>query len=262
MIDSLGRTVNFFKMQGCGNDFVVIDNRKLRVREADMPRWARKVCSRTFGVGADGLFFLEHTPQQGVDYRWRFFNADGSRAEMCGNASRCAAKLAYLLGMAPTRHVLGTDAGPVAAEVLGEGERIRVKLGPPGPPELDIALDALGEPRTVHFTVAGVPHAVVVVPDAEAVDLPALGRAVRFHERFAPAGANVNLLQVAESGPHRLRTYERGVEAETLACGTGACAALTIANALGLTGSRGEFLTTGGMVLGVQLEPDGVFLEG
>jgi diaminopimelate epimerase len=262
MIDSLGRTVNFFKMQGSGNDFVVIDNTKLRLPEADMPRWAQRICAPAFGVGADGLFFLEDTPELDADYRWRFFNSDGSRAEMCGNASRCAARLAYLLGMAPRRHVLGTDAGPVEAEVLGEGERVRVKLPRPAPPELNIRLDTAGEERTVHFALAGVPHAVIPVPDAEAVDLPAAGKAVRFHERFAPAGANVNLLQITQSGPHRLRTYERGVEGETLACGTGACAALAVASALGLAGDKAEFLTSGGEVLGVELAADGVFLEG
>ncbi|MDK2955650.1 MAG: diaminopimelate epimerase [Desulfovibrionales bacterium] len=258
----LGRTVNFHKMQGCGNDFAAIDNRELRVPTEDMPKWAKRICAKAFGVGADGVFFLENSSQPGVDYRWQFYNADGSRAEMCGNASRCAAKLAYLTGMAPKRHVLGTDAGPVQAEVLGEGERVRVKLGPWSPPELDIPLDIDGEKISANFTVAGVPHTVIVVPDAAAVDIKTLGPAVRYHSHFAPAGTNVNFLQLSKQGPHLLRTYERGVEDETYACGTGSCASLILANALGLAGESGEFKTSGGEILGVQLAEDGVVLEG
>lgn len=262
MSDLLGRTVNFHKMQGCGNDFVAIDNRELGIPTEDMPKWAKQVCARAFGVGADGIFFLEDAPRPEENYRWQFYNADGSRAEMCGNASRCAAKLAYLTGMAPKRHVLGTDAGPVQAEVLGEGERIRVKLGPAVAPELNIPLDIDGEKLSAHFTVAGVPHAVIIAPDAAAVDIKTLGPAVRYHSHFAPAGTNVNFLQLSEQGPHLLRTYERGVEDETYACGTGSCASLILANALGLAGESAEFKTSGGEILGVQLAEDGVILEG
>ncbi|MEG6550922.1 diaminopimelate epimerase, partial [Desulfocurvibacter africanus] len=111
MLDTLGQQMPFVKMQGSGNDFVVIDNRDRRVPEEAMADWAKAVCRRAFGIGADGIFFLENPPadRPGVDFIWHFYNADGSRAEMCGNGSRCAARLAYLLGMAPAHHVIGTD---------------------------------------------------------------------------------------------------------------------------------------------------------
>jgi diaminopimelate epimerase len=260
-----GESVPFHKMQGCGNDFVVIDNRVARVPAAVMADWAKKVCARAFGICADGLFFLENTNEPGLDYRWHFYNSDGSRAEMCGNASRCAGKLAHALGLAPAEHVFGTDAGPIRAKVLLDGPdagRVKVQLTPPKGLETDITIDVDGTPMTVHFADTGVPHAVVLVDDVAAVNVRELGRTLRNHPRFAPAGTNVNFAQVKDRSTLLLRTYERGVEDETYACGTGACATQLVANALGLTTPRADLTTTGGEILTVFLENNSIFLQG
>jgi diaminopimelate epimerase len=258
----LGQGVAFHKVQGCGNDFVIIDNRQLKVPVEQMPEWARRICRRCFGVGADGLIFLEAAePGSKHDFRWHFFNEDGSRAEMCGNGARCAAKLGNLLGFAGKKHELGTDDGGVAAEVLDDGQ-VRVRLTPPSGLKTGLSLDVDGEKFTVHFVNTGVPHAVVLCEDVSLVDVMRLGRAIRFHEAFAPKGTNANFVTVKDSGHLLLRTYERGVEAETQACGTGACASAVIANALGLTGADVDVTTTGGEVLGVGLADGGIHLRG
>ncbi|WP_449242997.1 diaminopimelate epimerase [Desulfovibrio sp.] len=255
--------VPFHKMQGCGNDFVVIDNRSARVPEADMAEWARKVCRKAFGVGADGLFFLEDAPaDSGLAYRWHFYNSDGSRAEMCGNASRCAARLAHAIGLAPERHSFGTDAGPIAAEVFPASGLVKVQLTPPRDLTLDIDLSLDADILRLHFVVMGVPHAVFFVEDVAAVNVRKLGHDIRFHGRFAPAGTNVNFVQVQDKGRMLLRTYERGVEDETYACGTGAAASQIVAASLGLTGPSAALTTTGGETLGVSLEDGKVFLQG
>ncbi|MGE4194479.1 MAG: diaminopimelate epimerase [Pseudodesulfovibrio sp.] len=264
-MDIFTRSVPFYKMQGCGNDFVVIDNRELGVPQSAMADWAKAVCARAFGVCADGLFFLENSDDPALAYRWHFYNSDGSRAEMCGNASRCAGKLAHAIGLAPAEHVFGTDAGPIKAKVLLDGPdqgRVKVQLTPPKGTETGIVLDVDGTPLTVHFADTGVPHAVVFVDDVAAVDIMNLGPKIRYHAHFAPAGTNVNFAQVVDDATMLLRTYERGVEAETYACGTGASATQLLANQLGLTGSRADLTTTGNEVLTVFLEDGNVFLQG
>lgn len=260
-----GTSVPFYKMQGCGNDFVVIDNREAKIDPSDMATWAEKVCARAFGVYADGVFFLEETDDANLDYRWHFYNSDGSRAEMCGNASRCAGKLAHAIGLAPAEHTFGTDAGPIKAQVLLEGPdagRVKVQLTPPKGVETNIKLDVDGTPMTIHFADTGVPHAVVFVDDIDATDVKGLGAKIRYHEHFAPAGTNVNFAQVKAEDTMMLRTYERGVEDETYACGTGAAATQLVANTLGLTAERADLTTTGGEVLTIFLEDGNVFLQG
>lgn len=252
----------FVKLQGSGNDFVAIDNRSGRIARAQMPDLAKALCRRAFGVGADGLFLLENPDRPGVDYVWQFYNADGSRAEMCGNGSRCAARLAFLLGMAPAHHVLGTDAGPVACEVYPEQHRVKVRLTPPTDVRPGVTLDVDGASLAVHFVNTGVPHAVVFVDDVAGVDLPRLGRALRFHPHFAPAGTNANFAQVQGQGSLLLRTYERGVEAETYACGTGASAAVFLAHSLGLTGPEVAVTTSGGEQLTIGVAEGRIFLTG
>lgn len=256
-------TVPFVKMHGSGNDFVLIDNRPLGLAQSQMSLWAQRICRRAFGVGADGLIFLQNTPPGGeADYIWHFYNADGSRAEMCGNGSRCAARRAVEIGLAERDHVLGTDAGPIHALVRAQGDTVKVQLTPPKDLALDAKIEVEGREFTVHFVNTGVPHAVIVTDDVSAVDVDALGRAVRNHPHFAPAGTNVNFLQVRSSCRFLLRTYERGVEGETFACGTGAAAAAVVARALGLADESVELTTSGGEVLQIHLEGGTVHLEG
>jgi diaminopimelate epimerase len=258
------RTVTFHKMHGCGNDFVLIDNRQPGLAVEHMADWARGICRRAFSVGGDGLVFLESPPPEmahEVDYRWHFYNADGSRASMCGNASRCAARLAVELGLAPAEHAFLSDAGVIRARLLGP-DTVKVQLTSPKDMRLHIKLTAVDQDITVHFVDTGVPHVVLFDADVNALDLKALGPALRFHERFQPAGANANLVQVLDRKHLLLRTYERGVEDETHACGTGAVASVVLANALDLTAAEVDVTTSGGETLGVSLEQDGVYLSG
>ncbi|MCK9240792.1 diaminopimelate epimerase [Desulfocurvus sp.] len=256
-------TVSFYKMHGSGNDFVLIDNRALRLPREAMPQWARRICRTAFGVGADGLILLDTAPAGSpADYVWDFHNADGSRAAMCGNGSRCAARLAHALGMAGPTHVLGTDAGPIRARVNPGAGTVRVQLTPPHGLALGADLDVDGQRHSVHFVDTGVPHAVVFPEGLAGLDVRTLGRALRTHPHFAPAGANVNFARVDAPDAMTLRTYERGVENETYACGTGAAATVLVANALGLVGTEVRVTTSGGEVLQIGLENGTVFLEG
>ena len=260
----MNQTVPFFKMQGSGNDFILLNNDDLHIDVPSMPDWAKRLCPRAFGIGADGLIFLESAPDDpAIDYRWHFYNADGSRAEMCGNGSRCATRLAVALGLAPARNILGTDAGPVRAEVDPGSSAVKVQLTRPQEMRLNLELHLdSGQKLTLHAINTGVPHSVFFCPDPAACDLEALGPAIRYHQHFAPEGTNVNLVRVRDDGSLEIRTYERGVEAETLACGTGAAAAAAIANALGYCKQTVSVLTRGQERLTISLEPDGLFLQG
>jgi diaminopimelate epimerase len=254
-------SVPFSKMQGSGNDFVLLLNDQLGLPPESMPDWARAICRRAFAVGADGLILLEAAPEEpGIDVRWHFFNNDGSRAEMCGNGARCAARLAFEAGLAPAAFTLGTDAGPVRAEVSPGTEVVKVQLTRPQGLKtgLELELDD-GERLTVHFVDTGVPHAVVF---SDRDDLTRLGPQLRFHQAFAPAGANVNLVQVRTRDSICLRTYERGVEQETYACGTGAAASVVVARQLGLCDQAVKVRTSGGEELDILLEPEAVYLQG
>ncbi|MEW6235135.1 MAG: diaminopimelate epimerase [Candidatus Omnitrophota bacterium] len=263
MAPHFGPSIRFYKAHGCGNDFVAIDNRELALPVEKMPEWARKICQRAFGVYADGLFFLENAPAgEPVDYRWHFYNSDGSRAEMCGNASRCAARLAYELGIAPAEHTLGTDAGPVHARVFPDSGQVEVQLMPAIDMKLNLEIEAEGKTLHAHFVTAGVPHAVVYCDPVGEVDIKKMGPALRYHNAFAPEGANANFVQVKDKNHLLLRTYERGVEAETYACGTGACAAAFISRALGLTDESVIVTTTGGEQLTVTAANGRLLLQG
>jgi diaminopimelate epimerase len=257
-----GPTQSFYKMQGSGNDFIVIDNRTRTISPAVMPAWAKALCPHAFSIGADGIIFLESDDSGRAATRWHFFNADGSRAEMCGNGSRCATLLAHLLGMAPTEHLMLTDAGAVHARVFPEAEEVEVQLTPARDLSLSFPLDLGGEPWTAHFANTGVPHTVLVSDDVKALDIKALGALVRYHERFAPAGTNANFIQVVDKEHLLLRTYERGVEGETYACGTGAAASVAVAHALGLCGPTAKVTTSGGEILEITVRGTDIFLRG
>ena len=255
--------ISFFKMSGSGNDFIVVDNRDRIVPEEDLERWIASICRRKHSVGADGLILIETSEE--VDFKWRFFNSDGGEAEMCGNGGRCAARFAFLKGIAGPRLSFETKAGEVRAEV--GGEQVKLELPEPSIPEVDYPLEVEGETMTVSSVTVGVPHAVIWVKDLEKTPVFKRGRAVRYHDRYAPAGTNVNFVRPLDDGTLAIRTYERGVEDETLACGTGSVAAALIASAKGMVNSPGILHTRGGERLRIYFKKAGhgfrdVFLEG
>ena len=213
--------IRFTKMNGAGNDFVVLDN---RTRSLSLDRTAiARLCDRHRGIGADGLLAVE--PADGdADFRMRYYNSDGGEAEMCGNGARCFARFAArLMPEKPASMNFETQAGLITASL--EGEFVTLDMGRPQDHRRASVLVISSAEYQVHFINTGVPHAVVFVSDVEALDIQALGSALRWHEAFAPKGTNANFAQVLASGTLVLRTYERGVEDETLACGTGVCAA-------------------------------------
>lgn len=254
----------FVKMSGTGNDFILIDHRQPLISRELMPEFARLVCRRRFSVGADGLIFIEKSDL--ADFQWRFFNGDGSEAEMCGNGARCAARFAYLHGIAPAHMRFATLAGIIEAKVAAVN--VSVLMTPPRDFRLERRVGLADRTLTLHSVDTGVPHAVLFVDDFAAVDIYALGREIRFHRDFMPAGTNVNFVQLLESGALKVRTYERGVENETLACGTGATAAALLAAVLGKTASPVDIVTSGGDRLTISFDlQDGpaaanVFLRG
>ena len=234
----------FWKMNGAGNDFVLIDHRRPLVAPENMPEFVRLVCRPKFGVGADGLIFIEECAE--ADFQWRFFNADGSEAEMCGNGARCAARFAFLNGIAAAHMRFLTTAGLIEAWV--DSTLVTVSLTPASGLELNRQVQVQAQEYTVHCVNTGVPHAVVFVEKLQETDVQTLGRALRFHEAFGPKGTNVNFAALFPDGLH-IRTYERGVEGETFACGTGAVASALIAAQLGLTKPPVRVTTSGGVQL-------------
>lgn len=263
--------IHFFKMSGSGNDFIVIDNRAGKI-DADRCRdFVRSVCRRKFSVGADGVILIQNDPE--VDFMWRFFNADGSEAEMCGNGARCAARFAHLQGIAAgSRMSFRTLAGIITAEMAGE--RVKIRMTPPHSLALDFSIEVSGNSLPFHFLNTGVPHAVTMFDredELRAADVFSLGRAVRHHSHFQPAGTNANFIFVRDVRNMVVRTYERGVEDETFACGTGTIASALVAAAKGYVSSPVQVETSGGEVLTVYFSslprPEGtssinVFLEG
>ncbi len=218
-------TIPFTKMVGTGNDFIVVDARHLRL---PAPRWAaasRAWCDRHRGIGADGVLVLE--PSRVADVKMRIFNPDGSEAEMCGNGARCVARFLRPRPQ-PEPVAIETAAGVVKATV--SQNRVAMRMTPPTGlrPEMALAVD--GRRLRMGVVNTGVPHVVIPVAALDRVEVARLGRLLRFHRAFAPQGTNVNFIQADAAHPNRLRvrTYERGVEAETLACGTGIAASAVI----------------------------------
>ncbi len=262
---TLNFPIPFEKMNGTGNDFVVIDNRKQLIPLEEQPEFARKVCRRMFSVGADGLILIEDSETE--DFSWNFYNADGSIAEMCGNGSRCAARFAYRHGICGPQMSFETVAGVIEAEVGEQEENVRVKMTQPFDFRLDLSLKLDDEEYPVTYVNTGVPHAVIFVDDEEA-PVKKWGRKVRFYELFEPNGTNANFVTILDKHRIKVRTYERGVEDETMACGTGAVASAIYAAMHKGMDSPVEVVTSGGHTLTIYFNlQDGpvvedVFLEG
>jgi diaminopimelate epimerase len=233
--------LSFTKMNGAGNDFVVLDNRSGRIRlNSDEIAF---LCDRHRGIGGDGVLLLEN-PANGADFRMRYYNSDGGEAEMCGNGARCFARFANKVAGPFAELSFETPAGIIRAKL--DSEQVTVNLSPPHGLALNRKLQIQGKELTVHLLNTGVPHVVVIVEDLEATPVSELGKAIRYHPEFRPKGTNVNFVKAIGSGKIAIRTYERGVETETLACGTGVTAAALIYSRLQSIGSPIRIQVLGG----------------
>lgn len=266
--------IPFMKLSGSGNDFILIDNRERTVDPKRAEALSAKICAHRMSVGGDGLILIERSRR--ADFRWRLFNADGSEAEFSGNGARCAARFAYLKRIAPKHMRFETLAGLIEAEMVPRSVKRgakpiidQVKVRFPDPKELRlnlrVALD--GTEREAHFLDTGVPHCVYLVDDPDQVDVVGIGRPTRHHSLFQPAGANVNFISVLDPHHIRIRTYERGVEDETLACGTGSIASALIASLVGKAESPVTLIPQSRLNLMVHFQSDAksftdVYLQG
>lgn len=249
----------FTKMTGSGNDFVFFDGREVALSRVTSPEAIRRICNRYNGIGADGMVVLEPSTD-GADVVVHFFNSDGTAADLCGNATLCSTSLAAMLAMAKAEGMrLTTGAGLITS-------RVGTRDGLPTPeidfqpvtdirPVMPIELGP-GE-QQVGYATAGIPHLVLLCDDAELIDVAGRGPGLRWHALLGPAGANVNWVSRMADGRWRYRTFERGVEGETLACGTGAVATAILLTSWGLTSSETvPIVTSSGRELRVQLRPN------
>jgi diaminopimelate epimerase len=255
--------IHFYKMTGTGNDFILIDNRKRLIDSDHCQAFVQNVCRHKLSVGADGVILIENDSE--VDFRWRFFNADGSEPEMCGNGARCAARFAFLTGIVDTpRMAFRALAGIIKADLLDV--KVKVQMTPPHGLLTGLKLEAAGRSFDLDFINTGVPHAVWFADDEkelESADVQHWGNALRFHPRFQPAGTNVDFVYVRDPKYIVVRTYQRGVEGETLACGTGAIASVLISAAKGRVVSPVEVKTRSGELLTIyfQLTPSSQHID-
>ena len=218
------REIRFAKWSGAGNDFIMIDNRDGAFQAAR--EVVAGMCARHVSIGADGLILLE--PSERAAVRMCYFNSDGGEVEMCGNGARCFVAFARRLGLATTPLVFETMERVLSGWT--QDETVRIAMGEVRDTRLDFPLDVGGIMYRAHFTNTGVPHVVLFCAEIDDVDVATVGRGMRYHEAFQPAGTNANFVRVRDKRTLEVRSYERGVEAETLACGTGVVAAAAIAS--------------------------------
>jgi diaminopimelate epimerase len=261
--------IHFYKMTGTGNDFILIDNRKRIIDSDNCQDFIRRICRHKLSVGADGVILIENDSE--VDFRWRFFNSDGSEPEMCGNGSRCAARFAYLTGIVDNpRMAFRTKAGIIKAELWDT--KVKVQMPVPHSLKKDIEIDVDGLSFSLDFINSGVPHAICFMKDEkelEEADVQHWGHALRFHQCFQPEGANIDFVWIRNDRQIMVRTYERGVEGETLACGTGCIASVLLSAIRNQMASPVEVLVRSGELLTIYFQsapdqqiPQDVYLEG
>ena len=223
----MSRRVKFLKLEGAGNDFLGFDGRRggLGLTRERIANW----CDRQRGAGADGVLVVEKPRGRGTDFRMRYYNADGGEADMCGNGARCFALLVRETTGCKSKVIrVETKAGLVVLEIVGK--EVKVSMSEPGLPRLGKEITAAGRRVKLDFLNTGVPHVVEFVRSVDGVEVEKNGRAIRYHSAYAPAGTNVNFVTVGGGSRLEVRTYERGVEGETLACGTGVVASSILAS--------------------------------
>lgn len=245
--------LHFYKMNGAGNDFIVIDNRDLQ--SSLDTETIEALCDRNRGIGADGLLAVEPA-EKGADYKFRYYNADGGEAEMCGNGARCFGRFtAHLTEEVPEAVTFETIAGTLTAHMIGDD--VRIAMSEPKDLRLHTITRVSGLDAELHFVNTGVPHVVTFVEDLDDIDVFTHGRAIRQHDDFSPAGTNANFAKVLEPSHIAIRTYERGVEDETLACGTGMVASALIHHLLSGDPSPIKVDVEGGDTLEIGFEKTG-----
>ena len=236
-------------MHGAANDFILVDDRAQTFPAQDR-NWIARISARRTGVGCEGVLLIQ--PSAKANFRMRFFNPDGGEADMCGNGARCIARLAHEIGAAPASMSIETPAGIVRADV--RGNEVLLHMTEPKDWRMSRTLTIDNQPLACSFVNTGVPHAVVSVENLDAIDVQKMGSRIRYHADFAPAGTNANFIQVTGPDSLRVRTYERGVEGETLACGTGMTACGLIAGKLGLVRAPVKITPASGDLLQVNYE--------
>lgn len=272
---STTQNIPFMKLSGAGNDFVIINNFERIVDSANahfIKNFVTKVCERRMSVGADGVLLVEkidhanNLPQKEIalDFQMRYFNADGGEAETCGNGARCISKFAYLNGIVANKMRFLTNAGVYESEIVNDN--VKVGMSDPTDIQLNVQLQLADRVHTVGFVNTGVPHCVFFVDDLENTDVLSLGQQTRYHANFKPSGTNANFVHIQSPKKLDMRTYERGVENETLACGTGAVASAIISAQLGKVTPSVSVKTPGG-VLKIHFnvlngKPKNIYLEG
>lgn len=248
--------VTFTKMSGAGNDFIVIDNMNASLRLSETG--IRALCTRRTGIGADGLIMIE--PSDRYDFVMKYYNADGRLGSMCGNGGRCAVHFAWSVG-ACTRHTTFEANGNRYEAVITGDETVRLKMT--APTDFRDRFDANG--YSCYYINTGSPHAIVYLDSTDTFDVDTSGRAIRSNRELFPDGTNVNFIEITSSSSLKLRTFERGVEAETLACGTGAVASALVSYRLGkITAERVDVTVHSGDILTIDFSQDmnEVFLSG
>lgn len=267
--------LEFTKMNGAGNDFVVVDNRFYNFSTEELSSLAHRLCKRRFAIGADGLLAFSTPTDPQYHYRMRYYNADGSLGTMCGNGARCLARFARMAGIEDDEMVFESDAGIYRAHApANPSAPVKIFVQPPRDftPNKPLAGSLATHVGPVHYIWTGTEHVVCFVEEVESTPVEACGRAVRSDEALAPAGANVNFVQVIQNGKTgrsklRVRTFEKGVEEETLACGTGAMASAIVSRLMGHVSSNQVEVEMLGGVLGVGFQMNGngvkdLYLEG
>ncbi|MDD5136752.1 MAG: diaminopimelate epimerase [Candidatus Omnitrophica bacterium] len=255
--------IKFTKAVAAGNDFIIVDNRTGHLKEKELARFTKKVCDRKRAIGADGVLVVAGSRK--ADFKMRIFNSDGSEAGMCGNGSRCAALFAAVKKIAGSKMSIETLAGIIDAVV--KNDTVKVKLTDPKEIKWNFCLMINKCPFRVNFVDTGVPHVIHFTDDLDKVDVRNIGSHIRHHGDFSPEGTNADFVKVVGRDTIKIRTYERGVEDETLACGTGAVASAIIAAEAEKMSSPVTVETQGGEKMKVYFEMvDGnfrnVFLEG
>lgn len=236
-------TINFFKYQGTGNDFVIIDNRDQLVSKNDTKTIAR-ICDRKFGVGGDGLILLEQSDDASEDFKMVYFNADGNESTMCGNGGRCLVRFAEYLGIIKEKAIFSAIDGQHEAIVTADDVSLKMQ-----------DVDAVQLHEGYVFLDTGSPHHVKMTEDIENLDVKSKGSQIRYSNLYGDAGSNVNFVEKQDDNCFKVRTYERGVEDETLSCGTGVTAVAIAVHATNETHSQTITLSTPGGKLQVSFEP-------